>query len=84
MHVILFQPFIEFWHKHRCPQCSAVNWTYHSHSQRQEPVFDPNVCRCHACNARYWMLEESLVRDTYPDEDLDECGDEAIGRDRPA
>jgi len=89
----LYQPLIEFWHKSRCPQCGEVNWTYHSHSQRSEPIHSPDICQCRGCDARYWMMDEATMHDIYPadlyeleeDESLmDVCGADCdIGRSAP-
>lgn len=66
--VMQFQPMVEFWHKSRCPECSTANWTYHSHSQRSEPIRDPEICKCWDCGRRYWMMDDSTVNDIYPSE----------------
>lgn len=89
----MFQPLVEFWQKTRCPRCSTENWTYHSHSQRCEPIRDPQICKCHQCSVRYWMMSAEQVRDFYPAErfDIDDgetlmdvCGaDEETGRSAP-
>lgn len=89
----MFQPSVDFYHKHRCPNCKAVNWTYHSHSERSEPIYDPEICKCHACSTRYWLMSEATVDDFYgcykeqlePGEDLmDVCGAlEATGTPSP-
>lgn len=51
------QEFVEFFHKHRCPHCEAVNWTYHSHSQRHHTglFLNTDACKCHKCHKTYWL-----------------------------
>lgn len=88
-----FQPMVEFWHKTRCPKCSAANWTYHSHSQRSDPIRDPEICKCFSCGERYWMMDQETVEDIYPadmydigegESLMDVCGaDEDNGRQSP-
>ena len=67
----LFQPFVEFYWRHHCPNCNAINWTSHSHSQRSEPIHSPEVCQCHACGRRYWLTNKETVEDLYPKGDYD-------------
>jgi hypothetical protein len=88
----MFQPFIEFYQKHACPNCKAVNWTYHSHSLRSNPI-SPEICKCHSCQKKYWLIDEDAVDDFYRKEDyeisegetlMDVCGaDEADGTPEP-
>ena len=62
----MYQPLVEFYYKHRCPACKAVNWTYHSHSLRSDPIYNPEKCQCHACSQSYWLMSEEDVKDAYP------------------
>lgn len=88
----MFQPFMSFHYKHSCPKCDATNWTYHSHSLRSYPN-TPEICKCHSCHERYWLMDEATVNDIYPSEDheigegetlMDVCGaDEANGTPEP-
>ena len=59
------QPTIEFWYKHYCPECKSTNWTYHSHSQRSEPVYAPDACKCWNCHTQYWLCSEQDVKDMF-------------------
>ena len=63
----LFQPFVEFWLKARCPKCQAVNWIYSSHSQRAYAQ-DTEACKCHACGHVFWLGEENTLLDIYENE----------------
>lgn len=54
----MHQSFVEFWEKHACPNCDSINWTYHSHSQRQEPIHSPSICKCWSCGKEYWLMSE--------------------------
>ncbi len=61
----MFQPHISFHYKHRCPKCETINWTYHSHSERHEPIYEPEICTCHACGQDYWLMSEETVEELY-------------------
>ena len=81
-----YQAFIEFWYKHHCPACKTKNWTYHSHSQRSEPIYSPEICKCHKCGQRYWLMSEDQVNDVYGDGEgglIDMDFDEATGLEEP-
>ena len=86
-----YQPMVNFWYNHRCPKCETLNWTYHSHSERHEPIHNPEICTCYNCNSRYWLMSEDMVYDIYggyeteDGEDLmDVCGAmEATGTPKP-
>jgi len=57
-----YQPFIEYWQKHRCPRCEAVNWTYETHSER---AYSSGVqrCKCHACHKPYWLMNSTDAKE---------------------
>ena len=77
----MFQPLIEYWHKHKCPKCLSINWTYHSHSQRVEPMSNPDICQCWNCSNRYWLMGEETAEDLFQCDESYAQSD--IGRVRP-
>lgn len=71
---------VEFWQSHRCPKCNARNWTYHSHSERHEPIHSPERCECYSCHTEYWLMSKSDLELTYGcyDVDLEEQPDTSL------
>lgn len=79
---MIYQPFMEFWYKHYCPMCGTRNWTYHSHSEREEPIYSPDACECRSCHKRYWLMSEYDVESTQfdgKDTDINEISSCDVG-----
>ena len=61
----MYQPSMEWYTRHRCPACQAVNRTHHGNSLDDGTDGDIAICECWNCRCKYWLMDEDLAEDLY-------------------
>ena len=61
----MYQPSMEWYTRHHCPKCAAVNWTHHGHSLDDDTTGDTEVCQCWNCHTAYWLMDKELADDIH-------------------